>query len=54
MELRKPPKLWQIIQPNELQDFLSADKKKGFNHLEEEEKFCFNSSELKKKPKVIF
>ena len=51
-ELRKLPKLQQIInKPDELQDFLSADMIKDFNHLEEE-KFCLNSFELKKKKKA--
>ena len=39
----KPPKLRRTIhQPDELQDFLSADTRKDLNHLEEE-KFCVNS-----------
>ena len=41
-ELRKPQILrWIIHRPDELQDFLSADTIKDFNHLEEE-KFCRN------------
>ena len=48
-ELRKPPKLRRFIhQPDELQDFLSADTIKDFNHLEKE-KFCLNGFELKEK-----
>ena len=47
-ELRKSPKLQRIIhQPDELQDFISADTIKDFNHLEEE-KFYLNGLELRK------
>ena len=45
-ELRKPRKLrWIIHQPNELQDFLSTDTIKDFNHLEEEN-FCLSGFEF--------
>ena len=45
-ELRKPQKCQQIIhQPDELQDFLTADTIKDFNHLEEE-KCCLNGFEF--------
>ena len=52
-ELRKFPKLRRIYQPDELQDFLSADTIKDFNHLEEE-KFRLNGFELKKTRKITF
>ena len=45
--LRKSRKFqWIIHQPDELQDFISADTRKDFNHLEEE-KFCLNSFKQK-------
>ena len=52
-ELRKPRKLWWIIhQPDELQDFISIDMIKDFNHLEEE-KFCLNSFEYKTEDYIL-
>ena len=44
-KLRKPLKhQWIIHQPNELQDFLSADMIKDFNHLEV--KYCLDGFEF--------
>ena len=52
-ELRKPRKLrWIIHRLDELQDFLSADTIKDFNHLEEE-KFSLNGCEFKKKDYIL-
>ena len=46
--LKNPPKIRPIIhQPDKLQDFLSADTIKDFNHFKEE-KFSLNGFEFKK------